>query len=282
MEPPPIAAIEAGKLSAKKIFEMFPGKAEKKFGQNFLFDEKINRKIVSAAGDLSGKTITEVGPGPGGLTLEILKQNVKKLYVVELDPHWSNVWKQLASSFFPQLEVLEKDALQCNFNDLAQDIIISNLPYNISTALLIKWLGELTSYEKLVLMFQKEVADRLYAAPSTKSYGRLSVLAQCESRVKKVFDLEPGSFFPAPKVKSTVVEFSQQQHLNRTNNFRLLADLLAVAFTHRRKTVAKSLRNFFKDPEQILQELGYNKNVRAEEISVEDYIYIQLRASHIS
>jgi 16S rRNA (adenine1518-N6/adenine1519-N6)-dimethyltransferase len=280
MELHPITASEVGELSAKRIFETFPRKIEKKFGQKFLFDEKISRKIVSAAGDLSGKIVTEVGPGPGGLTLEILKHDIKKLYVIELDPHWSSVWKHLAPSFSPRLEVVEKDALQCNFNEFAQDVIISNLPYNISTALLIKWLGELTSYEKLILMFQKEVAERLYATPSTKSYGRLSVLAQCRSRVKKVFDLEPGSFFPAPKVKSTVVEFSQLP--DSVADFHLLANLLAATFAHRRKAMAKSLRNFFKNPKQILQELGYSENVRAEEISVNDYVQLTKSCSFLS
>jgi 16S rRNA (adenine1518-N6/adenine1519-N6)-dimethyltransferase len=259
-------------LSAKKIFDAFPCRAEKRFGQNFLFDEKINRKIVSAAGDLSGKIVAEVGPGPGGLTLEILKHDIKKLYVVELDPHWSNVWKSLASSSFSNLEVIECDALQLDFKNLAVNVIISNLPYNISTALLIKWLGEFDFYEKLVLMFQKEVADRLCAVPSTKSYGRLSVLTQCKSHVEKVFDLEPGSFFPPPKIKSSVVKFTP--NLKKIDDFCAFSNLLAVAFAHRRKTVIKSLSVFFQNPTHILRELGYDKNTRAEEISVDDYIKI--------
>jgi 16S rRNA (adenine1518-N6/adenine1519-N6)-dimethyltransferase len=193
-------------LSARSIFREFFGSPIKRLGQNFLFDENINRKIVSSAGDLSGKTVLEVGAGPGGLTLEILKSNVSKLHVVELDPHWANVWRTLQAKFDNKLEVIESDALKVDFKLIKPDIIISNLPYNISTQLLFKWLREFFLYEKLILMFQKEVADRLYAIPCTKEYGRISVLTQSVSNVSKVFDLEPGSFTPAPNVKSTVVK----------------------------------------------------------------------------
>ncbi|MDR1235744.1 MAG: 16S rRNA (adenine(1518)-N(6)/adenine(1519)-N(6))-dimethyltransferase RsmA [Holosporaceae bacterium] len=278
MDPSLITSSSAAELSAKKIFGAFPRRAEKRFGQNFLFDEKINRKIVSSAGDLSGKVVAEVGPGPGGLTLEILKHDIKKLYIVEVDPHWSRVWKNLGASFFEKSEVIECDALQCNFKDLAPDVIISNLPYNISTTLLVKWLKELDFCEKLILMFQKEVAERLYAVPATKSYGRLSVLAQSRSRVEKVFDLEPGSFFPAPKVKSAVLKFTL--HSERPCDFCLFSDLLAAVFAHRRKVAVKSLSDFFPDPERVLVELGYNKNTRAEEISVKDYIELMRKKNY--
>ncbi|MDR2781108.1 MAG: 16S rRNA (adenine(1518)-N(6)/adenine(1519)-N(6))-dimethyltransferase RsmA [Holosporaceae bacterium] len=261
-------------LSAKKIFDEFSCRIDKSLGQNFLFDEKINQKIVLAAGDLSGKVVTEVGPGPGGLTLEILKQDIKKMYIIELDRHWSSVWKNLGSLFFPKLEIIECDALLCDFKKINPDIIISNLPYNISTELLVKWLKELDYYEKLVLMFQKEVADRLCAVPSTKSYGRLSVFAQCQSQIEKVFDLEPGSFFPRPKVKSSVVKFSPK--LKKIDDILQFSRFITAAFAHRRKTVIKPMSVFFSNPEHVLQKLGYNKNTRAEEISVEDYTKLYL------
>jgi 16S rRNA (adenine1518-N6/adenine1519-N6)-dimethyltransferase len=261
-----------GHLSAKKIFHAFPAKVEKKFGQNFLFDEKINRKIVAVAGDLTGKTVAEVGPGPGGLTLEILKRNIKKLYVVEFDPHWSAVWRELSPSFGGKLEVIEKDALEFDFKSVAPNAIISNLPYNISTRLLADWLKESDFYETFVLMFQKEVADRLCAVPSTKAYGRLSVLTQWKTSVAKAFDLEAGSFFPPPKVRSSVVKLIPHSKNRSSGDFDLFSDLLASAFACRRKTVAKSLSKFFQNPENVLREFGYDKNVRAEEISVEDYV----------
>ncbi|MDR0632028.1 MAG: 16S rRNA (adenine(1518)-N(6)/adenine(1519)-N(6))-dimethyltransferase RsmA [Holosporaceae bacterium] len=258
-------------LSAKKIFDAFSRAAKRSLGQNFLFDEKINRKIVSVAGDLTGKTITEIGPGPGGLTMEILRHPIKKMYVIEFDRHWSDVWRNLSRLFDGKLEVIEQDALKFDFGSIAPNVIISNLPYNISTQLLLKLLKEFDRYERLVLMFQKEVADRLYAVPSTKSYGRLSVLSQWKSRVEKAFDLEPGSFFPPPKVRSTVVKFTPYPRNQSFDNFNLFSDLLTAAFTHRRKNVVKSLSKFCIDAKQILQELGYGPNTRAEEISVENY-----------
>jgi 16S rRNA (adenine1518-N6/adenine1519-N6)-dimethyltransferase len=264
-----ISLNDPAKLSAKIIFDQFPRRIEKKFGQNFLFDEKINRKIVSMAGNLDGKIVVEVGPGPGGLTLEILKHSLKKMYIVELDPHWSGVWRDLSPLFEGKLEIIEADALRFDFKSVSPHIIISNLPYNVSLALLLKWLKELNSYENLILMFQKEVADRLCAIPSTKAYGKLSVLTQYVAQVKKVFDVESGSFFPAPKVKSTVVRIAPHLKYGMWND--AFVDLLTSAFSCRRKTVIKSLSRFLKDPGQTLLQMGYNANTRAEEITVEDY-----------
>lgn len=269
MERSPILFESSEELSAKKIFSIFTNKAEKKFGQNFIFDENINRKIVSSAGDLSDQIVMEVGPGPGGLTLEILKQPIKKLYILEIDKRWVEVWKTLSPLFNGKLEVVETDALKFDLNKIAPQIIISNLPYNISTQLLIKWFPNFDTFKILVLMFQKEVADRLYAKPMTKNYGRLSVLAQWKSQVEKVFDLDPGCFSPPPKVKSTVVKFIPRKNLSE--NFFLFSKLLNDAFSHRRKLVSKSLSKYSNNVEQILSDMGYGKFARAEEISVNDF-----------
>jgi len=275
----PISVNSREDLSAKKIFDAFPNRATKKFGQNFLFDGKINRKIVTVAGNLAGKVVAEVGPGPGGLTLEILKQDVEKLYLIEMDRHWCEVWRNLAPLFNGKLEIIECDALRFDLKTISPNVIISNLPYNISTQLLCKWLREFDLYETLVLMFQKEVADRLYAVPSTKSYGRLSVLTQWKSSVSRAFDLESGSFFPPPKVRSTVVKFVPHHVRGMQDNFDLLSDLLNRAFAQRRKTVIKALAEFPGDTGQILSQLGYGKNVRAEQITVDHYIKILERIS---
>jgi 16S rRNA (adenine1518-N6/adenine1519-N6)-dimethyltransferase len=281
-----LISCEADKLSAKKIFDAFFHETSKKLGQNFLFDKKINGKIVSAAGNLTGKVIVEVGPGPGGLTLEILKHDVEKLYVVEIDRHWSDVWKNLCPLFRGKLEVIERNALEFDFQSIAPHVIISNLPYNISTQLLFKWLREFDLYESLVLMFQKEVADRLYAVPSTKSYGKLSVLTQWRSHVTKAFDVKPGSFFPSPKIRSTVVKFMPYKKKCPPDDFLFFSNLLTDVFMHRRKTILKALSKFVLYPEQFLLNLGYHKNTRAEEITVEDYIktmvssQIYLNTSH--
>ncbi|MDR0555971.1 MAG: 16S rRNA (adenine(1518)-N(6)/adenine(1519)-N(6))-dimethyltransferase RsmA [Holosporaceae bacterium] len=260
------------KISARKIFSEFPQKTKKKFGQHFLFDERVNRRIVEEGGDLTDKVVVEVGPGTGGLTLEILGQSIKKLYVVEIDPHWSTVWKDLSTYFEGRLEVVEQNALDFDFQSIQPQILIANLPYNISTALLRKWIMDAHSYERLILMFQKEVADRLCARPSTKAYGRLSVLTQWRLRVKKAFDIEPGSFFPPPRVKSSVLTLMPYPEEQLMVNFYPFSELLTIAFSHRRKSVLKSLTVAFPDAKQILQSLGYNSSVRAENISVTDYV----------
>jgi 16S rRNA (adenine1518-N6/adenine1519-N6)-dimethyltransferase len=257
------------KITANLLFHMHLCATKKKFGQHFLFDAKINRKIVSLAGGLHDKVVVEVGPGPGGLTLEILKQNVKKIVLVEIDSHWCNVWNDLGVQFDKKVDVMEQDALLCDYRCISPHVIISNLPYNISVPLLCKWLTELDTFESLILMFQKEVADRLCARPATKAYGKLSVMAQYLARIEKVFEIEPGSFLPAPKVKSAVLKITP--HINRRVWSDLFSALLTHAFVHRRKTVAKTLAKFIKNPEQTLRDLGYNASARAEEISVEDY-----------
>ena len=260
-------------ISAREIFEKYYRKTTKRLGQNFLFDEKINAKIVSAAGDLSGKKIAEVGPGPGGLTLEILKQDIEELCVIELDSHWASIWKELAPKFGGKLRVLQIDALDYDLKKLSADVVISNLPYNISTQLLYRWLFHFDACEKYVLMFQKEVAERIYAFHGTKSYGRLSVLCQIRAAITKCFDLEPGSFTPPPKIKSTVVKFipfSNERTLD-DQKFKKLDQFLSKVFSCRRKTIIKSMKEFFNDPIMVLEDLGYNEKVRAEEISVQDY-----------
>lgn len=262
----------AEELSAKKIFSVFQNQTEKRFGQNFLFDEKINRKIVYAAGDLTNRVVMEVGPGPGGITLEILKHPIKKLYVVEFDPRWAKAWRELSNLFDRKLEVVECDALQFDEQQISPQVIISNLPYNISSPLLFKWLRSFDKFEKLVLMFQKEVAERLFAPPNTKSYGKLSIMAQWKSSVEKVLDLEPGSFFPPPKVSSTIVKFIPYPYGEDFQNFDKFSQLLNTAFLHRRKIVISSLKKFNKNIPMILANFNYPQTVRAEEISVSDYI----------
>lgn len=269
MEPCQISFLNSDQLTAKLIFSAFPNATTKKFGQNFIFDTNVNRKIVASAGDLTNKIIMEVGPGPGGLTLEILKQPIKKLYVVEIDKRWADVWRKLSEKFDGKLEVIEKDALKFDENSILPQVIISNLPYNVSTLLLTKWLENFDKYERFVLMFQKEVADRLYAKKSTKSYSKLSVLTQWKSKVEKAFDLNPGCFSPPPKVKSTVVKFFPK---TVQEDYKLFSAILNDAFLHRRKLLVKTLKKYSENIEEILKDLGYSKLVRAEEISVEDFI----------
>lgn len=263
-------------LSAKDIYDRSLHKADKKFGQNFLFDPKINSKIVSVAGNLDEKVVVEIGPGPGGLTLEILKRNIKKLYVVEIDPRWAQIWNDLKPEFGGKLEVIEQDALQFDLRDVSPNVVISNLPYNVSTELLCGWLRYFDICQCYVLMFQKEVADRLYAVPKTKAYGRLSILTQWKSNVSKIFDLEPGSYFPPPKVRSSVLKFEpfNAKNIVCADEYDEFNKLLSAAFLHRRKMLISYMRKSCQDIDKTITSLGYNTNVRAEEISVADYITI--------
>lgn len=281
-------------ISAKDVFDSFYRKASKRFSQNFLFNESVNRKIVEVAGNLSGKIVVEVGPGPGGLTLEILKRDLKRLYIIEYDKHWAEIWRQhLQPLFEDKLVVIEQDALQFDMCEITPDIIISNLPYNISTQLLCRWLPDMNRYEKMVLMFQKEVADRICAEPDTKAYGKLSVLSQWKAKVSKKFDLEPGCFSPPPKVRSSVVEFLPKSEVTSTvtpavlrkqdlgdidsreserlKEFSAFSAFLNDVFAHKRKMITKALTKYFENPTKILQDLKYEAKTRPENISVDDY-----------
>lgn len=256
-------------MSPKEIYERYRQQAKKNLGQNFIFDQNINRKIVDAAGDLTDKIIVEVGPGPGGLTLEILRRNIKKLYIIEYDTHWCDVWSNLQKEY-KNLELIRGDALQVDITLLNSEVVISNLPYNISTKLLYKWFEKFSSFERLILMFQKEVADRIIARPCTKDYGKLSVIAQWLSSVYKVCDLSPDVFSPPPRVYSSVLKFIPNKNVQCFDKYNDFCKLLTEAFSARRKVVRKNIKEsaIF----QKLVQLGYTDNTRAEEISVDDYV----------
>ena len=187
-------------------------KAKKSLGQNFLTDRTILEKIVNTT-QISGKTILEVGPGTGNLTSFILKNNPKKIFVIEKDNDLSN---NLNSTFGEQLTVINDDILNIDENLLFDEkvTVFGNLPYNISTQILSKWIINLNEnfwFDHLVLMFQKEVADRIIAKCNTSTYGRLSILANWKLSVKKICDIKPESFFPRPKIDSSLLFFSPKK-----------------------------------------------------------------------
>ena len=254
---------------------MFRAGMKKELGQNFIFNEYICKNIVDAAGDLKNKIVVEIGPGAGGLTLEILRRNVKKLYIVEYDQHWVNVWTNLSQYSNGTLEVIHADALRFDISSLKPQVVISNLPYNISTQLLYKWFNNFSSFERLVLMFQKEVADRRIAQPKTKAYGQMSVLSQWLSNIEKVCDLEPEDFSPPPKVKSSVLKFAPYKKIEHSELYDDFMRFLTKAFSQRRKVIRKNIAND-KTFNELLQ-MGYLENTRAEEISVSDYVKLITR-----
>jgi 16S rRNA (adenine1518-N6/adenine1519-N6)-dimethyltransferase len=256
----------------RDVIARFDLTAKKALGQNFLFDGNLLAKITRAAGVLEGKKVYEVGPGPGGLTRAILAANPASLTVVEKDPRCIAALAELQKFYPGKLVILEQDALQLNeVGILGENVeVIANLPYNVGTALLVRWL---TSepwpgwWSGLTLMFQKEVAQRIVAAPGTDAYGRLSVLAQWRSTPKLMFDVPREAFTPKPKVTSAIVRIVPATPVADV----AMADLEAMtraAFGQRRKMLRTALKAVVADPEKLCIAAGIDPSHRAETISV--------------
>jgi len=247
--------------------------ARRSLGQHFLLDLNLTGRIARAAGDLSAGTVIEIGPGPGGLTRALLAEGAARLVAVELDPRCVEALAELRQAYPDRLEIRAADALAIDPATLGPPPrrIVANLPYNIATALLTRWLPELARFDRLVLMFQKEVADRLTAQPRSKAYGRLSVALQWRAAVKRLFDLPPRAFTPPPKVTSTVVEIRPFAEPRYPADAACLERVVAAAFGQRRKMLRQSLRALQPDPLPILAAAGLPETARAEELSVEQF-----------
>ena len=256
-------------------------RAIKNLGQHFLFDLNITRKIVTYSGDLKGINIIEIGPGPGGLTQAILEKDSGKLTAIEFDERAIAALEELKHFYPEKLEIINQDALEVDLRDVAPKprAIMANLPYNISTKLLTNWLDYASEFEFMTLMFQKEVAERLYAVPRTKDYGRLSVLAQWLCKVENLFDLDPEVFTPPPKVTSSVVKITPYKQPLYPANQKKLENVLRAAFGQRRKMLRSSLKSILPQAEKQLTDIGINPTARAEELSVEDFCKIANLAS---
>ncbi len=248
--------------------------ARKRFGQHFLLDLNLTRRIARAAGALGDGTTIEVGPGPGGLTRALLLEGAARVVAIEVDPRAIDALGELREASGGRLEVIEGDALQIPPASLgpAPRRIVANLPYNISTALLVRWLHAANDVADMVLMFQKEVVDRLAAKPRTKDYGRLSVLAQHVCEVRRLFDVPPSAFVPPPKVISSVAQLTPRPAGDRLANLAPLERITAAAFGQRRKMLRGALAGTFADPVATLEGLGLAPTARAEELSVADFV----------
>ncbi len=248
--------------------------ARKRFGQHFLLDLNLTRRIARAAGALGDGTIIEVGPGPGGLTRALLLEGAARVVAIEVDPRAIDALGELRGACDGRLEVIEGDALQIQPATLgpAPRRIVANLPYNISTALLIRWLHAANDVADMVLMFQKEVVDRLAAKPRTKDYGRLSVLAQHVCEVRRLFDVPPSAFVPPPKVISSVAQLTPRPASDRLADLAPLERITAAAFGQRRKMLRGALAGTFADPTATLEGLGLSPTARAEELGVADFV----------
>ncbi|WP_422035655.1 16S rRNA (adenine(1518)-N(6)/adenine(1519)-N(6))-dimethyltransferase RsmA [Reyranella sp.] len=248
--------------------------AKKRFGQHFLLDLNLTRRIARAASPLGDGTVIEIGPGPGGLTRALLLEGAGHVVAVEVDARAFGPLLELQAAAGGRLDLIEADALKIEPRDLgaAPRRIVANLPYNVSTALLVRWLHAANDITDMVLMFQKEVVDRLVAEPRTKDYGRLSVLAQHVCEVRRLFDVAPTAFVPPPKVTSAVARLTPRPQTARLADLRPLERITAAAFGQRRKMLRGSLASVFPEPVATLEGLGLKPTARAEELSVDDFV----------
>jgi len=261
----------------REIVKTYDIVATKKLGQNFLFDLNITDKIAKTAGSLTGKTIIEVGPGPGGLTRAILLNNAKKVIVIEHDEKCLAPLEEIKKIVGDRLEIISGDALKIDEKEITSSDekvkIISNLPYNIGTELLFKWLKNMDNFESLTLMFQKEVAQRIVSAPKRKSYGVLSILSQSICDCGIAFDLPPEVFSPPPKVTSSVVSIKRKNpEICNKGDLDKLSKITKTAFNQRRKMLRSSLKNISDNPEELCSRSGISPTLRAEDLTVKNFI----------
>ena len=247
-------------------------KAKKSLGQNFLIDQIILNKIVDLV-NIQNKAVLEIGPGTGNLTRHILKKKPKKLIVIEKD----NVLAfNLQNKFNEQINILNKDVLEVDEHLLCDErlTVFGNLPYNISTEILSKWIKNINSkfwFDGLVLMFQREVADRIIAKFNTANYGRLSILSNWKLNIKKIMDVDPESFSPKPKIKSTILLFFPKNDFYEIKDSKNLETITRIFFNHRRKMLKKPFNQIFNGNEKILEKFNFNLDMRPQNLDCDTY-----------
>jgi 16S rRNA (adenine1518-N6/adenine1519-N6)-dimethyltransferase len=246
--------------------------AKKSLGQNFLTDRNILEKIVNVT-TIRNKVVFEVGPGTGNLTSLILKNKPKKLFVIEKD---NDLAENLNVNFGEQLTIINDDILNINENSLFDDkvTVFGNLPYNISTEILSKWILNLKDsfwFDHLVLMFQKEVAERIIATFNKSTYGRLSILANWKLDVEKICDIKPQSFSPRPKIYSSLLFFTPKQNFFKLKNPKNLEKVTRIFFSQRRKMLKKPFNQLFNGDKKIIDNLKINLNLRPQNLDFDTY-----------
>jgi len=260
----------------REVIRRYELSARKSLGQNFLLDLNLTGRIARAAGPLAGVTVIEVGPGPGGLTRALLAEGANVI-AIERDERAVAALGEIADHYPGRLTVVSGDALEFDARPyLGGDPVrvVANLPYNIATALLVSWLTVEPWppwYDRLVLMFQREVAERIVAKPGSKTYGRLSVLAGWRTEAKILFDIAPSAFVPPPKVTSSLVQLVPRAAPLPCDR-RALERVTAAAFGQRRKMLRASLKSLGLDPAPLLEKAGLDPTARAEDIAVEGFV----------
>ena len=247
--------------------------ARKGLGQHFLLDANLTDRIARAAGSLDGIHVVEIGPGPGGLTRSLLAAGAARIVAVERDPRCIEALAELEAAYPGRLEIVAADALKIDAATLvpAPRRIVANLPYNVSTALLRRWLDAPTAFESMTLMFQTEVAERLAAPPGGRAYGRLSVLTQWLCEVRILFNVSKTAFVPPPKVSSSVLQLIPRAEPLAAARIATLERLTAAAFGQRRKMLRSSLKTLDLDAEELLRASGIDPTRRAETLTIEEF-----------
>ena len=247
-------------------------KTKKSLGQNFLIDKKILEKIINIT-NIENKTIIEIGPGTGNLTSYILKKKPKRVFVIEKDNDLAN---SLKTTFKDKLNVINSDILKIDETNISDEnvIVFGNLPYNISTEILSKWIINLKDsfwFDCLILMFQKEVADRIIAKFNNSNYGRLSILSNWKLNIKKICDVKPESFSPKPKIDSSLLYFSPKKNFYKIKNPKNLEKITRVFFNQRRKMLKKPFNQLFNGNEYILNKLKIDLSLRPQNLDFDKY-----------
>jgi 16S rRNA (adenine1518-N6/adenine1519-N6)-dimethyltransferase len=260
----------------KDVISRHQLRAKKSLGQNFLLDLNLTSKIARYAGNLDQFDILEIGPGPGGLTRSLLNEGARKVVAIEKDSRCIEALEEIQAAFPGRLKLLQGDALSTNASEhLADPVrIIANLPYNIGTELLVRWLTSKTwpsFWQSMTLMFQKEVANRIVASPGSKAYGRLSVMSQWRCDTKIAFNVPASAFTPPPKVESTLVHFESLKEPKFPAEVEVLEFVVSKAFNQRRKMLRGALKGYFQNVEEGLLSIGVLPTKRAEDITVQEY-----------
>ena len=250
-------------------------KAKKSLGQNFLIDKNIINKIVSLS-NISNKNVLEIGPGTGNLTEYIIKKKPKKIFLIEKDKVLS---EHLSLKFQNNVKIINEDILKVDEKKISEDklIVFGNLPYNISTEIVCKWILKLDKnfwFTELILMFQKEVADRIISEINTSNYGRLSILLNWKMNIKKIFDVSPNCFSPKPKVDSSLLHFTPKNNFFNIQKSKNLEMITRVFFNQRRKMIKNPLKQLFLNYEEVSKKLKLDLKLRPQNLSLETYCNI--------
>jgi 16S rRNA (adenine1518-N6/adenine1519-N6)-dimethyltransferase len=268
-------------LSTSDLIKKYGLDAKKSLGQNFILDKNVTDKIVRAAGDLNDFEVLEVGPGPGSLSRSILDAGAEKLVAVEKDQRCLEALNELKNFYGEHFQIIEDDALEIDetkiLNSKKKFKIIANLPYNIGTVLIFKWLKIAPKIASMHLMLQKEVVERITAKPNDNHYGRLAVMVNFLCHTKLIFTVSRTVFTPPPKVTSAIVEIIPREKPLSDVDFKKLERVVAAAFNQRRKMIKSGLKSIFENPEAVLSEVGIRADLRPENLTIEEFCKLAAR-----